>query len=45
MAQVFSCDFCETFKNTFFVEHTPVVALEICIRPKKVKLLAMSNDI
>ena len=21
MAQVFSCEFCEIFKNTFFIEH------------------------
>ena len=23
LAQVFSCEFCEIFKNTFFTEHTP----------------------
>ena len=24
LAQVFSCEFCETFKNTFFIEHLRV---------------------
>ena len=26
LAQVFCCEFCEIFKNTFFTEHFPVTA-------------------
>ena len=26
LAQVFSCEFCEIFKNTFFTEHPQVTA-------------------
>ena len=26
LAHVFSCDFCETFMNTFFIEFPPVAA-------------------
>ena len=29
LAQVFSCDFCEVFKNTFFTEHLWTTATEI----------------
>ena len=29
LAQVFSCEFCETSKNTFFTEHLQVTASEI----------------
>ena len=28
LAQVFSCEFCETFKNTFFTEHLWTTASE-----------------
>ena len=30
MAQVFSCRFCEMFKNTFFTEHLRMILLSIC---------------
>ena len=29
MSQVFSCHFCEIFKNTFFIEHLPWLVLPI----------------
>ena len=29
LAQVFSCDFCEVFRNTFFTEHLWTTATEI----------------
>ena len=28
LAQVFSCEFCEIFKNTFFTEHVWATAFE-----------------
>ena len=30
LTQVFSCGFCETFKNTFFYKTLPVTASAIC---------------
>ena len=30
LAQVYSCEFCETFKNTFFREHLRKAASEKC---------------
>ena len=30
LAQVFSCDICEIFNNTFFTEHVRATASEIC---------------
>ena len=29
LAQVFSCEFCKIFKNTFFVKHLRITAPEI----------------
>ena len=29
VAQVFSCEFCEIFKNTYFIEHLRTTASEI----------------
>ena len=31
LAQVFSCEFSEIFKNTFFIEHLLVTASESCL--------------
>ena len=31
MAQVFSCEFCEMFKNTFFTGHLLATTSEFCI--------------
>ena len=31
LAQVFSCQFCDIFKNTFFTEHLRATASESCI--------------
>ena len=31
LAQVFSCEFCEIFKNTFFTEHVWATAFEDAI--------------
>ena len=33
LAQVFSCEFCEIFKNTFFIEHYRVGAFETLCAP------------
>ena len=30
LAQVFSCEFCEIFKNTFFTEHVRATAPMMC---------------
>ena len=32
--QVFSCEFCEISKNTFFTEHLPVTASGVCMSSK-----------
>ena len=31
LAQVFSCEFCEIFKNAFFIEHLRVTATVFCL--------------
>ena len=31
LAQVFSCEFCKTYKNTFFAEHHPTTVLIITL--------------
>ena len=33
--QVFSCEFCEIFKNSYFVEHLPMAASKSEISPEK----------
>ena len=33
LAQVFSCEFCEIFKNTFFTEHLWIIPLLHMLRP------------
>ena len=42
LAQVFSCEFCEIFKNTFFVEHVWWLLLDIlekaCYLPTTMKM-------
>ena len=38
LTQVFSCDFCEIFKNTFFIEHLRATASELGFIQKLNKL-------
>ena len=34
--KVFSCKICETFKNTFFIEHLPWLLLSVHIKEERV---------
>ena len=45
LAQVFSCEFCNYFKNTFFYRTTLVTASEYQITRKESLLLANTNQI
>ena len=38
LAQVFSCEFCEISKNTFFREHLRPTASKLCFRDSKITL-------
>ena len=38
LTQVFSCEFCEIFKNTFFIEHLRATASELGFIQKLNKL-------
>ena len=45
LAQVFSCEFCEIFKNTFFTEHLRVTASESAVEKLGIKECETSSDL
>ena len=38
LAQVFSCEFCEIFKNTFFTEHLRTTTSKDCFGSRKIRM-------